>query len=195
MAYQRNLGVPTQADVTSRVDLTWSDISSQALTQFKTDLGGSAPYPQAILTSALTSRTGPGTAYAESTKYNANYVLDITGQFGNWLQTAQGDYIPVGLTADYQKMVAAHKKKLADEKRDKEEADKIAAAEAAAALTDTQIKNAIATAVPVAIQWVLSQYRFTAVGITPAVVTDLVKRVKDNIVTLVMIAMGAAPQR
>jgi len=178
MPYQ-NLGIITQADVTSRVSLTWPDIRSQATARFKDTFDNAPPYTQAYIKSGLWSRVGPGTGYGNATYYNQGYVLRVTGQFGNWLQLSTGDYIPISQTADYPAMVAAQKAKAA----------------AAAVVTDNQIKTAIATATPTAIGEIVGGYTFSAAGISTAVVTDLVKRVKDRIIFHAFQALGGTPER
>lgn len=179
MAYQRNLGVITQADVSSRVSLTWPDISSQVLTRFKGTFGDAPPYKQAYLKSTLWSRSGPGTAYSKVTAYNQGYVLVVTTQYGNWFLLSTGDYIPISQTADYKQMVAD---RLAADVKEKKRLADIA--------TDEQIKKAIAYAAPFAIKEAVDEYNFTAVGISTAVIADLLKRVKDKIITMTLTALG-----
>ena len=180
MPYQQNLGDITQADVSSQISLTWPDISSQTLTHFRDTLAETPPYNQAYITSGLWSRTGPGTGYGNAAYYSEGTVKIVTGKYGNWFQLSDGDYIPVSQAADYQAMVRARQAaEAAEEKR----------------ATDKEIKVEIAAAVPVAITWVLSQHRFDPAGITAALMPELLQKVKDNIVTLVMIALGAAPER
>jgi len=216
MGYQQNLGqVPTSAEIRGQLKApTWADLQSQATTYFRADEGLSPPYTLALLTQSVDSRSGPGTAYAEANYYSPGTELAITGQYGNWFQTSNGDYIPVSATADavaVAKAEAAYKaqaeaarlkaaakeaarlKAEAAYKAQAEAAAKAAAAKeaaakaaAAAARTTAAIKSAITKQTPIAIEYVLRTYDYPAAGISTSVVMALVKAVVDHLVNLVI---------
>ena len=186
MPYQRNLGepeIPTSAEIRGQLTApTWADLQSQATTYFRADEGLlSPPYTQALIKESLYSRTGPGTAYATSTSYNAGYVVSITGQYGNWLQTSTGDYIPLNKTADEVARLKAEAAYKADAAKKADDAKK-----AAAAVTVAAIKSAITKQTPIAIEYVLRTYDYPAAGISTSVVMALVKAVVDHLVNLVI---------
>ena len=185
MPYQRNLGepeIPTSAEIRAQVTApTWADLQSQATTYYRADEGLlSPPYIKALIKESLYSRAGPGTAYDSSTYYNAGYVVTVTGQYGNWLQTNMGDYIPLNKTADAVAVAKAEAQKVIDD---------------AAAVTVAAIKAAIATETPIAIKEVLGSYDFSAAGISASTVKTLVKLVVDRIVFRVIQALGGVPDR
>ena len=94
MAYQQNLGAITEADVRRLVSApTWADVKSQALTRFKAEEGMSPPYSLGVTTRLTDSRYGPGTVYEERREIPAGAEVNITGQYGNWFLTDQGDYV------------------------------------------------------------------------------------------------------
>ena len=198
MPYQQNLGVVTPADVKSRINVTWGDISSQALTRFQADEGLSPLYTVALLTRAVDSRSGPGTAYHELNYYGPGYELNIAGQYGNWFLTTNGDYIPVSAATDAVRdrrekaaIAAAEAKTRAAAAAAKAAAD----AKAASAATDKRIRAAIATATPTAIKEIIGQWDFPAAGISASVISDILTAVVNRIVTLASIALGGTVDR
>ena len=208
MPYQRNLGqVPTSADIRGQVTApTWADLQSQATTYYRADEGLlSPPYTKALIKESLYSRAGPGTAYDSSSYFSSGAVVTITGQYGNWLQTSGGYYIPLNKTADAvavakaeadykaaaQKVIddaaAAEVIRLQAEADYKAQADqKVIDDAAAAARITAAIKAAIAKQTPIAIREVLQNYDYPAAGISTSVVMALVKAVVDHLVNLVI---------
>jgi len=227
MPYQQNLGngPPTSADIRGHVTApTWASLQSDVTSYYRADEGLlSPPYIQALIKESLYSRAGPGTAYATATSYNAGYVVTITGQYGNWLQTNTGDYIPLNKTADavavaqaeakYKAQAEAARLKAAQEEaaRLKAEAEYKAQAEAKAAAaakaeaarlkaqeaaqTLAAIKAAIVKETPAAIKEVLESYDFPAAGISDSTVKKLVQLVVARIVFRVIQALGGVPDR
>ena len=97
MAYQQSLGAVTEADVRRLVSApTWADVSVAALRRFKAEEGMSPPYTLGVTTRLTDSRYGPGTVYSERREIAAGTEINITGQYGNWFLTSQGDYVPKG---------------------------------------------------------------------------------------------------